>query len=143
MPHALRPRNAARSTRLVLAIGAAVTAFVAVHGFAASLDASTGGLGAGDKVVASCGTGMTLTYTTSFYARASGFAVTGIDLRNIPVGCLGKSLSLVFFGSGDRPNGAPIDLKLPESGGDASIPVTPSLNTIDANDIGGISAVIS
>src|SRR6266571_3009100 len=59
-------RNATRATKLVVAAVVAFIVFAGVYGFAASLGLTTSGLGAGSAVVASCGSGITASYTTTY-----------------------------------------------------------------------------
>ncbi|HJQ74986.1 MAG TPA: hypothetical protein VJ814_08875 [Gaiellaceae bacterium] len=135
--------NATRTTKMVVAAVAAVTVFASVYGFAATLGVSTGGLGADTKVVASCGTGMTFAYTTTYYTGVPGYAVNGINLTNIPAGCLSKNLSVTFYGSGNAAVGSAVTSTLPASGTTQSISITPSANTIDASAVTGVAVVVS
>lgn len=119
----------------------AVIAYAGVHGFAASLGAGTGGMGAGDAIVTACGTGLSLAYSTTPYG--GGVAVDGIDLSNVPAGCLDKHLSVSFYDGRHDPLGSAVRATLPQDGTTASIPVSPSSNTIDAALIGGVAVVVS
>jgi hypothetical protein len=135
--------NATRKTRFVLAMVAAATVFASVYGFAASLGVSTSGLGADTKVVASCGTGMTFAYTTAYYSGVPGYAVNGVNLSNIPSGCLSKNLSVTFYNGSSNAVGSAITATLPASGTTQSISVTPSANTIDASAVTGVAVTVS
>jgi hypothetical protein len=132
----------AATTRLVLAALAASIAFAGVHGFAASFGAASDGLGATSRMVASCGTGLTLAYTTAFDPGISGDIVNGIDLSNIPAGCLGKTVS-VEFTKGDEAVGSAVRATLPASGTTQTVSVATSSNVIDASQIHAISVVVS
>jgi hypothetical protein len=135
----------AKSSKIALAVIASVTIFASVYGFAATLGVSTSGLGADTKVVASCGTGMSFAYTTSYYSGIPGYAVNGINLTNIPSGCLGKSLSVTFY-NGNNSNasvGTAVTATLPATGTTQTVSVTPSANTIDASLVTGVSVVVS
>lgn len=136
-------RHTRPTTRLVLAAAAASIAFAGVHGFAASFGAGSAGLGATSRMVASCGTGLTLAYTTTFDASISAYAVDGIHLSNIPAGCLDKSFSVSFYEGHDNVRGSAVLATLPSSGSTQSIAVDPGSNTIDAGRISGISVVVS
>lgn len=118
-------------------------ASVSACGFAASQGLSTTGLAAGSEVIASCGSGMTLAYTTAPSAAGSGYAVTGLELANIPAGCQSKSLSATFQDSSGAAVGSSIDVTLTAVGTTQSIAVSPSSNTIDADRVDGVSVVVS
>ena len=64
-------RNTTRTTKLVLAAVVASIVFAGVYGFAASLGLTSSGLGAGNAVVASCGTGIQAAYTTAYSCGAA------------------------------------------------------------------------
>jgi len=126
----------------MLAALAAGIVFGGVHGFAASFGTGTGSLAAGNAPVASCGAGLTVSYSIAF-DPGIGNAVTGVSASSIPPGCLGKSLSVSFYGDGGRADGREIRATLPSSGATADIAVDPSTNTIDADGLSGVSAVVS
>lgn len=132
-----------KTSKLVLAVVASSVVFASVYGFAASLGLSSGGLSAGNAVVASCGTGMTFAYTTSYYATQPGYAVNGISISGIPSGCLGKSLSVTFSDSTNAALGSQVTATLPASGTTATVSITPSSNDIDASKVANVSAVVS
>jgi hypothetical protein len=129
--------------KLVLAALAASVVFAIVQGFAASLGMSSNGLGAGSKVIATCGSGMTFAYTTEFDPGISGYAVDGIELSTIPAGCLNKTLSVTFLDGSDDRSGSAVSATLPGSGTTQTIPIAPSSNMIEVAEISGISVVIS
>jgi hypothetical protein len=135
-------RRATNTTKLVLAAIVACMVFGGVNGFAASFGTGTGGFAAGDSLVASCGNGMTFAYATAFNEETSGYVVEGINLSNIPSGCLGRSVS-VTFDSGNNTVGSAVAAILPASGTTQSIVIPPNSKTIDASQISGVSVVIS
>ena len=112
------------------------------YAFAASLDSDSGGLGAGSKVIASCGNGIKLGYTTTFDASISSYAVDRLDVSNIPAGCLRKTLSVTFYDSSRRADGSAISDTLPVSDTSQSISIDPDSNAIAAGQISGVSAVV-
>jgi hypothetical protein len=132
-----------RKSKFVLAAIVAVVAFSGVYGFAASLGISSGGLGAGNQIVASCGSGLTLAYTTTFSSAVPGYAVNGINLTNIPSGCWNKNIAVTFTDSSNNPVGSEVTGTLPGSGTTSSISITPSSNEIDASKVTGVSVVVS
>lgn len=131
-----------KTSKLLLATVMSVTVFGSVYGFAASLGISTSGLGADNKVVASCGSGMTFAYTTSYYSGLPGYAVNGINLSSIPAGCYGKSLAVTFSDSNNAALGSEVTATLP-SAATGSVSITPSSNSIDASKVANISVVVS
>jgi len=131
------------SGRLALALLAAGAAFGGLHGFAASLGAGTGGLGAGSEPVAACGAGLTISYSTAFDPGIAGSAITGVSVSSIPPGCRGRSLSVSFYGDGGKADGEAIRTTLPSSGASADIAVDPRTNTIDAGGLSGVSVAVS
>ena len=136
-------RSARPAARLVFALVAASIAFVGVRGFAASFGTDSGGFGAGSQLVASCGRGMTFAYTSGFYAGIRGYAVNRIELSNIPDGCLGRSVSVTFYESGDRASSSPVTGTLPGSGTTETISIPMTSNTIDVGRITGVSVVVA
>ena len=133
-------RSHGRLTSIFIAGSAACTVFAATFGLAATLDESSGGFGANTEMIASCGNGMRLGYTTELFTGLS--AVDGIELSNIPAGCLGKDISLTFYDSVGSDIGSAITTTLHASGRTQNISIAPRSNTIDASQVSGISAVI-
>jgi hypothetical protein len=131
------------TSKLVLAALAAVLTFAGAYGFAASLGASTSGLGADSTVSASCGSGMTLAYTTVFNPAGSGYAVSGIELSNIPAGCRSKTFSATFYDRSGAAVGAAIAATLTGSGATQRIAVDPDSSAIVAGEVSGVSVVVS
>lgn len=131
------------TSKLVLAALAAVVAFAGAYGFAASLGASTPGIGAGSTLTASCGNGMTLAYTTAFNPAGSGYAVSGIELSNIPAGCRSKNFSATFYDASGSAVGAAVGATLTASGATQHIAVDPDSNAIAAGEVSGVSVVVS
>lgn len=131
-----------KTSKLVLATVVSVTVFGSVYGFAASMGISTSGLGADNKVVASCGSGMTFSYTTSYYSGLPGYAVNGISLSSIPAGCYGKSLAVTFTDGSNNSLGSQVTATLP-SAASGSVSITPSANDIDASKVANVSVVVS
>jgi hypothetical protein len=132
-----------KTSKLTLAIVASLTVFASVYGFAASLGVSTSGLGADNKIVASCGSGMTFAYTTSYYSGLPGYAVNGISLSNIPAGCLNKSLAVTFTDGSNAALGSQVTASLPATGTTSTVSITPSADDIDASKVANVSVVVS
>jgi hypothetical protein len=114
--------------------------FAGVYGFAASLSLSSSGLGAGNAVVAACGTGITASYTTAYASAISGYSVSQVNLASVPAACLSKSYKIQLTGSGGAAVGSEMSGTLPASGTTATIATSGS---VDASQVTGISAVIS
>jgi hypothetical protein len=83
--------------KFLFAILAAITVFGGVYGFAASLGTTTSGLGADNDVVAACGSGITVDYTTSY--ASGGYVVDHVNLGSIPAGCQGKAYKIQLTGN--------------------------------------------
>jgi hypothetical protein len=131
-----------KTSKLLLATVMSVTVFGSVYGFAASLGVSTSGLGADNKVVASCGSGMTFAYTTTYYSGLPGYAVNGITLSSIPAGCYAKSLAVTFSDGSNAALGSQVTATLP-SAATGSVSITPATNDIDASKVANVSVVVS
>ena len=131
-----------KTSKLTLAVVASLTVFASVYGFAASMGISTSGLGADNKVVAACGSGMTFAYTTSYYSGLPGYAVNGINLSNIPLGCYGKSLAVTFSDGSNNALGSQVTATLP-SAATGTVAITPATNDIDASKVANVSVVVS
>jgi hypothetical protein len=133
-------RNTTRATKLVLAAVVSCIVFAGVYGFAASLSLSSSGLGAGNAVVAACGTGITASYTTAYASAISGYSVSQVNLASIPAACLSKSYKIQLTGAGGAAVGSEMSGTLPASGTTANISTSGS---VDASQVTDISAVIS
>ena len=131
------------TAKLACAAVAASFVFGGSYAFAASFGVSEGGLHAGSNLIAACGSGMTFAYTTAFEPGSSAYAVNGIELMNIPVGCLRKSVSVTFLDSGENAAGSAVDAVLPGSGTTQSISINPRSNPIAAARVSGVSVVVS
>ena len=132
-------RYSTRTTKLVLAAVVASIVFAGVYGFAASLGLGSSGLGAGNAVVASCGTGIQAAYTTAYSATLPGYSVSQVNLSSIPAGCLSKSYRVQLTGAGGAAVGAEVTGTLPASGTTATVNTT---GNVDASAVTGISVVI-
>jgi hypothetical protein len=135
--------RARQPTTFVIAALAALAATAGGYGFAASLASSATGLAAGSRVIASCGSGMTVAYTTAFDAADSSYAVSGIELSNIPAGCRGEMLSATFYDDSGATVGSAVGATLTTAGTSQSIAIAQSSNRIDASLVGGVAVVVS
>ena len=133
-------RNATRKTKMVIAAVAAVVVFASTYGFAASLGLTSSGLGAGNAVVAACGTGINAAYTTAYSATIPGYSVSQVNLTSIPAACLSKAYRIQLTGSGGAAVGAEMTGTLPASGTTANISTS---GNVDASLVTGISVVVS
>ena len=133
-------RNTPRATKLVLAAVTASIVFAGMYGFAASLGLSSSGLGAGNAVVAACGTGIQAAYTTAYSSSLPGYSVSQVNLSSIPNGCLSKSYRVQLTGAGGAAVGSEATGTLPASGTTATISTS---GNVDASAVTGISVVIS
>lgn len=133
-------RHTSRATKLVLAAVMASIVFAGVYGFAASLGLGSSGLGAGNAVVASCGTGIQAAYTTAYSATLPGYSVSQVNLSSIPAACLSKSYRIQLTGAAGVTVGAEMTGTLPAAGTTANISTS---GNVDASAVTGISVVIS
>lgn len=140
---AARKHETLSGRQIAKVAAAGVAACASIYGFAATLGASSGGLGAGSRVVASCGSGMRFGYTARFSATDLGYVVDGIELADVPAGCQGKTLTATFYDSRGATVGSAVGATLTVSGTTQSIAVTPNSNTIEASQVSGISVVVS
>jgi len=133
-------RNTTRATKLLFAAVVAAIVFAGVYGFAASLGLSSSGLGAGNAVVASCGTGIQAAYTTAYSSTIPGYSVSQVNLSSIPAACLSKSYRIQLTGAAGAAVGAEMTGSLPASGTTANISTS---GNVDASLVTGISVVVS
>ena len=133
-------RNTTRTTQIVLAAVVASIVFAGVYGFAASLGLGSSGLGAGNAVVASCGTGIQAAYTTAYSSSLPGYSVSQVNLSSIPAGCLSKAYRIQLTGAASATVGAEMTGTLPASGTTANISTS---GNVDASAVTGISVVVS
>ena len=133
-------RYTSRTTKLVLAAVVASIVFAGVYGFAASLGLTSSGLGAGNAVVASCGTGINAAYTTAYSSSLPGYSVSQVNLTSIPAACLSKAYRIQLTGAAGATVGAEMTGTLPASGTTANISTS---GNVDASAVTGISVVVS
>jgi hypothetical protein len=133
-------RKATRTTKMIVALVVASIVFAGVYGFAASLGITSNGLGAGNAVVAACGTGINAAYTTAYASGIPGYSVSQVNLTNIPAACLSKSYRIQLTGAAGAAVGAEMTGTLPASGTTANIATS---GNVDASRVTGVSVVIS
>jgi hypothetical protein len=133
-------KSATGRTKLVLAAIVAFIVFAGVYGFAASLGLTSSGLGAGNAVVASCGTGINAAYTTAYSSSLPGYSVSQVNLTAIPAACLSKAYRIQLTGAAGATVGAEMTGTLPASGTTANISTS---GNVDASLVTGISVVVS
>ena len=133
-------RHTRRTTKLVLAAVVASIVFAGVYGFAASLGLTSSGLGAGNAVVAACGTGINAAYTTAYSSSLPGYSVSQVNLTSIPAACLSKAYKIQLTGAAGATVGAEMTGTLPASGTTANISTS---GNVDASAVTGISVVVS
>jgi len=133
-------RNTTRATKIVLAAVVASIVFAGVYGFAASLSLTSSGLGAGNAVVAACGTGINAAYTTAYSATIPGYSISQVNLTAIPAACLSKAYRIQLTGAAGAAVGSEMTGTLPASGTTANISTS---GNVDASLVTGISVVVS
>jgi hypothetical protein len=132
-------RYATRTTKLVFAAIVSCLVFAGVYGFAASLNLTTNGLGAGNAVVSACGTGIQAAYTTAYVPAIPGYSVSQVNLSSIPLACQGKAYKIQLTGGGGATVGPELTGSLPA----AATANIPTGATVDASLVTGVSVVIS
>jgi hypothetical protein len=132
-------KNATGRTKLALAAIVAFIVFAGVYGFAASLGLTSSGLGAGNAVVASCGTGIQVAYTTAYASGIPGYSVSQVNLSSIPAACQSKSYKIQLTGAAGAAVGAEMSGTLPAA---ATANIATS-GSPDASLVTGVSVVIS
>jgi hypothetical protein len=133
-------RTARTASKLLLASAVALIAFGGVYGFAASLGITTSGLGAGSAVVAACGSGTQVAYTTAYASSIPGYAVSQVNLSSIPAACLSKSYRIQLTGAAGVAVGTEMSGTLPASGTTATVATS---GNPDASLVTGVSVTIS
>ena len=133
-------KRATGRTKFAVAAVVASIVFAGVYGFAASLGITSSGLGAGNAVVAACGTGINAAYTTAYSATIPGYSVSQVNLTAIPPACLNKSYRIQLTGAAGATVGAEMTGTLPASGTIANISTS---GNVDASLVTGISVVVS
>jgi hypothetical protein len=84
--------------RLIIALAVGGAIFAATLGLAASLNVSSGTLGAGTDTVAACQTNpVGVNYTPTF---AASYEATSVDLSGLEATCNGKSFKVTLTGAG-------------------------------------------
>ena len=122
---------------------AAVAALAGIGGIGTPRGSSATGLAAGDRMIASCGSGMTFAYRTAIDAIDASYAVSNIELSHVPAGCQGERLAATFYDSSGAPIGSPVEATLTSAGATQSIAIVLGSNDIDARHVRGFSVVIS
>ena len=96
--HVPRPGRASRARRGTVVAGlAGVVAFGAAFASAAGVGVSSGSLGAGVTLVASCdGDGVTLGYPTAYDAASGTYKTATVTVSGIAAACAGKKLDVTL-----------------------------------------------
>jgi hypothetical protein len=128
--------------RILLAIVLGGAVFAAVFAAAASLGLTTDNLGADDQVVASCATGVNVTYQTSYQSSLARYRVDTITLQNLTAQCNGQTITATLTGptGGSNPVGAVTTRVCCDSGNTAVLTVTGDVNP---EDVTGVHVVIT
>jgi hypothetical protein len=113
---------------------------------AAQLNLTSGALGAGTRVVASCDSdGVGVAFSNAFDTTAKGYGVTEVKLTGIDAACANQAVKITLL-DGD-PTATTAAAKLVEvngtvgtTGGTLTIPVSTS---VKAADVKGVAVVIS
>ncbi|HEY0186798.1 MAG TPA: hypothetical protein VGC67_04865 [Cellulomonas sp.] len=112
---------------------------------AAQINLTSGSIGAGAKVVASCDTdGIAVAFTNSFSAGAKGYAVTSVTLSGVDASCAGQSVKVTLLDS--DPSSTDTGHSLGELTGTADASGTLTLtasSAVKAASVAGVAVVIA
>lgn len=144
---AARPRRRRATRRKVVAL-TVVGLGIAGLGLAsaAQLTLTSGALGAGTTVVASCDNdGVTVRFGTTFQASAKGYAVSQVKLTGVADACKGQAVTVDLLSADPADAAAGTSLGqvtgvVGPTGGDVVIPVT---SGVKASDVKGVAVVIA
>jgi hypothetical protein len=110
--------------RAILAVTLAAIVGAGVYGLAASLNVTSGTLGAGTATVAACQAGtINVTYTSAYSASAPGYQATQVTLNGLDTSagaCGGKAFKVTLTDSADAVLGTEATGTIPSSGTTAS-----------------------
>jgi hypothetical protein len=128
--------------RLLIAVVLGGTVFAAVFAAAATLGLTSDNLGSGDQVVASCATGVNVTYQTSYQASLGRYRLDTITLQNLTAQCDGQTITATLTGpsGGNNPVGAVTTELCCDGGTTAVLAVTGDVNP---EDVTGVHVVIT
>ncbi len=138
------PRRSAR--RKVVAITVAGLGIAGLGlASAAQLNLTSGALGAGTTVVASCDNdGVGVAFTNAFAAAAKGYTVTEVKLTGVAVGCVGQTVKVDLLNTDptDASTGASLAqvTATVSAAGTLTLPVSAS---VKAADVKGVAVVIA
>ncbi|GIG24020.1 hypothetical protein [Cellulomonas denverensis] len=143
MSAAVAPRRTTRRKVVALTIAALGITGLGLAS-AAQLNLTSGALGAGTTVVASCDTdGVAVKFADTFSTTAKGYAVTGITLSGVSTACAGQGVTVDLLDNDPAAAATSIGTvtaTVPAGGGTVTIPVTAS---VKASDVKGVAVVIA
>ena len=124
--------------RFAVPVIAGVAIFGATTAFAASLNLSGTGLGAGNATVASCNASATISYNTAYISTQPGYKVTTAPIASA-ASCGSKAFKATLSGTGNSSLGE-VTGTLDATGAFAA---DFSASNINAASVTGVSVVIS
>jgi hypothetical protein len=134
------PHRRSLVKRVLVATLAAVMAFGAAYGLAASLNLTTESLGAADTTVAACQAGaLTATYTTSYSAATPGYSVGTVTVTGLAATCYSKAYRITLAGAANVSLGEATGTT-PGSGTSFAATFSPAVNAVSVT---AIAVVIS
>ena len=125
--------------RFAVPVIAGVSIFGATTAFAASLNVTSTGLGAGNATVASCNASATITYNTAYSASLPGYKVTTAPITSAAT-CAGKAFKATLTGASNA-SLAEVTGTLDATTG--AFAADFSASNINAASVTGVSVVIS
>ena len=126
--------------RVITAAFAALLTFSGVYGLAASLNLTTGGLGAATASVAACQAGaLTAAYTPTYSATTPGYTIGTVTVTGLASTCYSKAYKVTLAGSANASLGEATGTT-PASGTSFTATFSP---VVDASLITGVTVVVS
>lgn len=139
------PARRGNGRRKVIALTVAALGVIGLGlASAAQLNLTSGALGAGTTVVASCDTdGVTVKFADAYQTAAKGYAVTALTLSGIATACAGQTVTVDLLDADPAASAASLTQltgTVAAGGGTLTLPVSAS---VKAADVKGVAVVIA
>jgi hypothetical protein len=127
--------------RALVALGVGSVIFASVYGLAASLNVSSGSLGAGNASVAACQSAtLTSSYATAYSSSTPGYNVGVVTVSNLQSTCYGKAFKVTLVNSSNTSLGE-ITGTLPSTGSSFTADFTSA--NVSAASVTGVHVLIT
>ena len=103
--------------KFLVSVVAGVAVFGSVTAFAATLNVTSGGLGAGNASVSACNTAANVSYTGGFNTTTHAYDVATVTVTSA-AGCSGKTYQVTFMDNSNAVLGTEVTGTLDSSGAD-------------------------